>query len=273
MLSYVTKGWYDRSYMGKWLYEVMGIELDKAQQIINELSSQVFVETATWGLAYHEIKWGLPVRESLSYEERRKLICRKRDERAPMNPYRMEVILKNMTGREAHVDDESGPVNTFTVEFEPGDTPIDLAAVIDRLNEIKQSHVAFWTAVVSAAAGPARAAAGASQWGWYKAPAVIESSQVMKEDAQARLYTGVMQRTWYQAPAVIESFRLTEEAVTTRLSAGVLHCAWYKAPAATDGSHLIEEDTWKRLYTGACIHSVYCRNTVKEQEGKHAAVI
>ena len=28
MLSYVTKGWYDRSYIGKWLYEVVGKELD-----------------------------------------------------------------------------------------------------------------------------------------------------------------------------------------------------------------------------------------------------
>lgn len=74
MLSYVTKGWYDRSYIGKWLYEVMGIELDDSRRLIEELPDQLFVETATWGLAYHEIKWGLPVREALPYEERRRLI-------------------------------------------------------------------------------------------------------------------------------------------------------------------------------------------------------
>lgn len=143
MLSYVTEGWYDRSYIGKWLYEVMGIELDKARQIVDGLPYQAFVETATWGLMYHEIKWGLPVREGLPYEERRRLIYRKRDERAPMNPYRMEVILKNITGRETHVDDGSGPVNTFTVVLDPGESAVDVAAAIKRLKEIKQSHTTF----------------------------------------------------------------------------------------------------------------------------------
>lgn len=149
MLTYVTKGWYDNSYVGKWLYEVMGIELDQAQEIIDELPYQVFVETATWGLAYHEIKWGLPVRESLPYEERRRLIYRKRDERAPMTPYRMEVILKNITGREAHVDDMSGPVNTFTVTLDPGESAVDVAGAIRRLKEVKQSHTTFTVRILA----------------------------------------------------------------------------------------------------------------------------
>ena len=149
MLTYVTKGWYDNSYVGKWLYEVMGIELDQVQELIDELPYQAFVETATWGLAYHEIKWGLPVKESLPYEERRRLIYRKRDERAPMTPYRMEVILNNITGREAHVDDTSGPVNTFTVTLDPGDGAVDVAGAIQRLKEIKQSHVTFTVRILA----------------------------------------------------------------------------------------------------------------------------
>ena len=31
MLSFVTKGFYDKSYVGKWLYQVMGLELDQPQ--------------------------------------------------------------------------------------------------------------------------------------------------------------------------------------------------------------------------------------------------
>ena len=30
MLSYVTPGFYDNSYVGKWLYQVMGLEYDDA---------------------------------------------------------------------------------------------------------------------------------------------------------------------------------------------------------------------------------------------------
>lgn len=94
MLSYVTPGFYDNSYVGKWLYQVMGLEYDDARKLAEELQYQMFPETATWGLMYHEIKWGLPVRTNLSYEERRQLIYQKRDYKAPMTPYRMETYLK-----------------------------------------------------------------------------------------------------------------------------------------------------------------------------------
>ena len=30
MLSYVTPGFYDKSYVGKWMFQVMGLEYDKA---------------------------------------------------------------------------------------------------------------------------------------------------------------------------------------------------------------------------------------------------
>ena len=48
MLSYVTPGWYDYSYVGKWLYEVMGREIDNAEFYVEDLINQLFPETATW---------------------------------------------------------------------------------------------------------------------------------------------------------------------------------------------------------------------------------
>ena len=95
MLGYVSDGFYDESYVGKWIYQVMGLEYDRALEMVEDLPAQFFPETATWGLMYHEIKWGLPVRENLSYEERRKRIYQKRDYRAPMTPYRMEKGLED----------------------------------------------------------------------------------------------------------------------------------------------------------------------------------
>lgn len=144
-------GFYDKSYVGKWIFQVMGLEMDEARQFIEELPYQAFPETATWGLRYHEQKYGLPVREGMPLEERRRSIYSKRDERSPMNPYRMEVILENITGRKAHVDDESGPINTFTVKLESGDNAVDVAAAIKKLKDIKQSHVAFTLSFTSLA--------------------------------------------------------------------------------------------------------------------------
>ncbi|MEH2960063.1 putative phage tail protein [Candidatus Merdisoma sp. JLR.KK006] len=104
-LSYVAEEFYERSYVGKWIYQVMGLEYDKARKLVEDLPNQMFIETATWGLMYHEIKWQLPVRTNLSYEERRKLIYQKRDYRAPMTPYRMEKHLRDITDFEVHVSD------------------------------------------------------------------------------------------------------------------------------------------------------------------------
>lgn len=141
MLETVSNGFYDKSYVGKWLYQVMGLEIDDARQIFDELPYQIFPETATWGLFYHEIKYGLPVRNDLSYEERRKIIMTKRDTRSPMNPWQMEQVIKSMTGFEAEIDEDSSEPNTFSVYLSGEGGEMEYQRVIDKLNQIKQSHV------------------------------------------------------------------------------------------------------------------------------------
>lgn len=151
MLSYVSDGFYDRSYVGKWLYQVMGLEYDTARVIIESLPAQMFPETATWGLMYHEIKWGLPIRDNLPYEERRRLIYQKRDYRSPMTPYRMELYLQNATGFEVHIADVADPgaygfvpqhPNVFTAYF-VGEGTLDTKKVHEVLDRIKQSHTTY----------------------------------------------------------------------------------------------------------------------------------
>ncbi len=151
MLAAVTPGFYDKSYVGKWLYQIMGLEFDEAERLIaEELPLQFFPETATWGLMYHEVKWGLPVRDYLSYDERRKLIYEKRDQRAPMTPYRMESIIKNSTGYDARISDihDSLPgysvdhPNRFTVVLS-GDGTVSVNSAMALTERIKQSHTTF----------------------------------------------------------------------------------------------------------------------------------
>lgn len=153
MLTYVTKGWYDKSYVGKWIYEVMGREIDLAAVHIEELPYQMFIDTATWGLKYHEIKYGLPVREDLPYEERRRLLREKKDTKAPMTPWRMEQILKGVTDYDAQVHDCNEPgyffshPNIFSVQLE-GETEINLGKVKSKIDKLKQSHTLYILSVV-----------------------------------------------------------------------------------------------------------------------------
>ncbi|MBR1744366.1 MAG: DUF2313 domain-containing protein [Lachnospiraceae bacterium] len=158
MMSYVTADFYEKSYIGKWIYQVMGLEYDEARKLVEELPYQAFLETATWGLMYHEIKWGLPVRENLSYEERRKIIKQKRDYRAPMTPYRMETNLSDLCGCKVVVNDIHDPgedgfipehPNVFRVTLETGSNPVNLTDVLQKLNKIKQSHTTFIIRVIA----------------------------------------------------------------------------------------------------------------------------
>ena len=153
MLTYVTKGWYDKSYVGKWIYEVMGRELDLATMHIEELPYQMFIDTATWGLKYHEIKYGLPVREDLSYEERRRLLREKKNTKAPMTPWRMEQILKGVTDYDVQVHDCNEPghyfshPNIFSVQLE-GETEVELGEVKSKVDKLKQSHTVYLLSVI-----------------------------------------------------------------------------------------------------------------------------
>ena len=129
----------------------MGQEYDTAREIAEDILNQLFPETATWGLMYHEIKWGLPVRENLPYEERRQLIYRKRDYRAPMTPYRMEGYLKTATGFDVRIADINDPgdygfvaphTNVFKAYF-MGEGTLASKRARAKLNELKQSHTMF----------------------------------------------------------------------------------------------------------------------------------
>lgn len=153
MMESVSLDFYEKSYVGKWLYQVMGLEYDAVLDILEELPKQFFPETATWGIRYHEEKWQLPVMETLEIEERRRRIYEKRDFRAPMTPYKMEQYLNHVTGMEFHVldcHDSGGYVfhpehpNIFKVIYILEDLPgMDIKRVRKILDRIKQSHTDY----------------------------------------------------------------------------------------------------------------------------------
>lgn len=151
MLSYVTTNFYANSYVGKWIYQVMGMEHDEARLFVEQLREQLFPETATWGLDYHEMKYGLPVRKNLSYEERRALIYKKRDFMAPMTPYCMETYLSKVTDFQVYVADIHDPgefgyipphPNVFRV-YCIGDGILNTKGIRRVINRVKQSHTMY----------------------------------------------------------------------------------------------------------------------------------
>lgn len=133
---------YDKSYVAKWIFQVMGLEIDEAWKFIEELRLQAFPETATWGITYWEQRYNIPPDESLSIEERRQRVIIKRGKRSPMNPARIERIVRDVTGREDIVTEQNGEY-TFYISILPGESTVDYQELINTVKSVKPSHLSF----------------------------------------------------------------------------------------------------------------------------------
>lgn len=133
---------YDNSYVGKWLFEVMGMELDTARQLVESLRQQCFIEQATWGLRYWEQRYGLETDETKSIEARRAAVIAKRGRREALTPATLEALLEEMTGRTVSVTEQNQQYQ-FTIQIDEGETVVDYMAVITKVNTVKPSHLAY----------------------------------------------------------------------------------------------------------------------------------
>lgn len=133
---------YDEAYVAKWIFEVMSVPLTLAQETVYDLKNQAFPETATWSLPYWEQSYGIATNEALSIEERRSQIMRKRNFRKPMNPARIEMLIKELCGREVEFVENVAP-HTFEIKIAPGESGVNLVQVMDLVDEVKQSQKSY----------------------------------------------------------------------------------------------------------------------------------
>lgn len=133
---------YDRSYVAKWLYQVMGLELDDMKFYVKTYPLQRFPETATWGLRYLEQKNELPVDESLDIQERRARIIAKRPYRGSVTPFYIEQLLYDLFGVEASVEEHNSEYY-FDILFDDSGLSLDIMWLIAEVKRVKPSHLAF----------------------------------------------------------------------------------------------------------------------------------
>ena len=80
---------------GKWIFQVIGAEMDIARGYVEGLKNQAFPEICSWGMYFHEIMYGLPVDRSKDIDERRKAVLNRKDRthRTSVTPYRIEDLI------------------------------------------------------------------------------------------------------------------------------------------------------------------------------------
>lgn len=133
---------YDRSYVARWLFEVMGIEMEEARQYIEELRLQAHPKTATWGLFYWEMRYHISIDESLPLETRRQKVMSKRWRYAPMNPARLEEYIDRASGRTAVVTEYNDEYR-IEIAIDGDGGVLEYEKIIELVRTAKPSHIAM----------------------------------------------------------------------------------------------------------------------------------
>lgn len=137
---------YDSSYVMKWIMEVMGKPLSKAEDIVDQLVREAFPETCTWTIDYWEDSYNIPHNKNLTLQERRNQLISKLNYRRPMNPARICQLIAVITKTTVELI-ENVDKNTFEINILQDDA--DVTAVQNLINKIKQSHLTCNLAVRS----------------------------------------------------------------------------------------------------------------------------
>ena len=148
-LQMVTKDFYNDSYIGLWIFEVIGREWDEMRAWAEGLVYEINPQTCTWSIAIWEWVYGIEPDESLSLEFRRQRILAKICAVKPINPemVRRGVAALIGAGTDAvEVNDLTGPYR-FEVILHPQETPFPYNRIEKFIREIKPSHLAFDTVV------------------------------------------------------------------------------------------------------------------------------
>lgn len=112
---------------------------DDVQKAAEDIWLQMRPQTATWGLMYWEMEFGLPVRSDLSYEQRRQKVITKMRSRGPVNPATIENIVESVTGFSAEVT-ENVAKNTFRITISALPSSVDEGAVRRAVDKRKQAQ-------------------------------------------------------------------------------------------------------------------------------------
>ena len=132
---------YGDSYVGLWIFQAIGSLLGEVRDICEALMKETSPATATLLLDQWEDQYGLHRDSSLSTEERRSRIVRKRISRGPCNPATMAMAVSEALGGVQVEIQENVAKNTFAVVL--ADVVNDVTPAVAVLDRMKPAHLIY----------------------------------------------------------------------------------------------------------------------------------
>lgn len=134
---------YGDSFIGLWLFQVMGAEWDAVRKWCREIGPQTVPHTATWSLDFWEQEYGIPKDPAMGTAQRRKRILSYMRDRAPMNPVTLGRIASVAAANaEAEIEELTGP-NHFTVWISALPNAADVEKITAAVKRAKPAWLDF----------------------------------------------------------------------------------------------------------------------------------
>lgn len=153
-LQMVTKGFYNSSFMGLWMYEVIGREWDEMRAWAEGLKDEIHPRTCTWSMPIWEWVYGIPEDSVLPLEYRRQKILAKIAGTTMINPELIRRGIATLTGQDLgniEVRDFAAPYS-FQVRITASLREYPASEILRWVREVKPSHLAFGISVETKAA-------------------------------------------------------------------------------------------------------------------------
>ncbi len=142
-LHMVTKGFYDNSYTGLWMYEAIGREWDEMRTWADEMKREINPQTCIWSIGIWEWVYGIATDETLQLEYRRQRILAKVLETKPVNIEVMRHGVARITGCDVDITDFAGPYSfALKIHMLENGNVIPYNSVREYIRKTKPSHLA-----------------------------------------------------------------------------------------------------------------------------------
>lgn len=143
MMKYISPI-YNRSYVGKWIFEIMGMEMGEARTYFEELRQQAFPERTTWTVEYWERRYAIVSNPADSLENRRRNIIIKCGLYSPMNPAKMESVIDQLTdGCTTVVENVADYTFSVIIRETEKNLILNWPEVVGEIKKRKPSHQTF----------------------------------------------------------------------------------------------------------------------------------